>query len=177
MTSFPGWLNGCQQCASPNYNARPNGVEIDLLVIHCISLPEGQYGTGHITDLFLNRLDCSAHPSFVDLQDLQVSCHFVIGRQGQATQYVSTLDRAWHAGVSSFQGRENCNDYAIGIELEGTDQSAFTDQQYVELNRLIAAIQQQHPAITSSRIVGHSDIAPGRKTDPGVSFEWSRINV
>ena len=177
MTSFTGWFSSCQQCVSPNYNARPDGVEIDLLVIHCISLPEGQYGTGYITDLFLNRLDCSAHPSFVDLQDLKVSCHFVIDRQGQTTQYVSTLHRAWHAGMSSFQGRENCNDYAIGIELEGTDQSAFTDQQYAELNRLVTAIQQVHPAITSSRIVGHSDVAPGRKTDPGVGFEWSRVNV
>ena len=170
-----GWLDGCQHCVSPNYNARPDGLVIDLLVIHCISLPEGQYGTGYIKDLFLNRLDCSAHPSFADLQDLKVSCHFVIDRQGHTTQYVATTDRAWHAGVSSFQGRENCNDYAIGIELEGTDHTAFTDEQYAELNRLIAAIQQQHPAITSSRIVGHSDIAPGRKTDPGKCFHWSQI--
>lgn len=147
---------------------------VDLLVIHCISLPEGCYGTEHIQKLFTGCLDCTAHESFNDLQGLQVSAHFVIRRDGEVEQYVPVHKRAWHAGVSSFEGREGCNDFSIGIELEGTDHSSFSKKQYSALIALTKAIQQLYPQITRQRIVGHSDIAPGRKTDPGSAFDWKR---
>lgn len=165
-----GWVTGIAHCASPNYNARP--CEVDLLVIHCISLPPGEFGGPYIQDLFLNQLDCQQHPYFAQLQDMQVSAHFVIDRNGEPTQFVSCDQRAWHAGQSAFGGRAGCNDFSIGIELEGTESEAYTPAQYQTLVALTQAIQLHYPAITNERITGHEDIAPGRKTDPGPSFDW-----
>ena len=164
-----------QYKTSAFFNERPEGTLIDLLVIHSISLPEGEYETGYIEQLFQGTLDSTVHPSFESLKGLKVSAHLFIDRKGQVTQFVPFDKRAWHAGISSFEGRENCNDYSIGIELEGTDQTAFTEVQYQRLNQLIRQIQEQYPGITSDRIVGHSDIAPGRKLDPGVGFDWGKI--
>lgn len=169
-----GWCSHVTRHASPNYDARPAALAIDLLVIHNISLPPGQYATGCVTDLFLNTLDCDAHPYFDQLRGLQVSSHFLILRTGEILQFVSTLDRAWHAGVSTFAGKQGCNAFSIGIELEGTDTEPFTDAQYGALSRLTAAIRQRHPV---ANIVGHEDIAPGRKTDPGPCFDWSRYQA
>ncbi|MBB1271591.1 1,6-anhydro-N-acetylmuramyl-L-alanine amidase AmpD [Psychromonas sp. SR45-3] len=157
---------------SPFYNQRPDQAEISLLVIHCISLPEGKFATEHIKNLFTGCLDCSADPSFVDLQGLEVSAHCVIRRDGAIEQYVPFIQRAWHAGVSSFEGIAGCNDFSIGVELEGTDCSPYTELQYQALAEVTRQIQQQYPLITNKRIVGHSDIAPGRKTDPGSEFNW-----
>ena len=169
-----GWLSDATHQPSDNYNQRPPGQSIDLLVIHNISLPAGCFGTGYIEQLFCNTIDCAAHADFADLRDLRVSAHLLIDRDGQITQFVSFLDRAWHAGLSHFAGRDNCNDFSIGIELEGCDSVAYTDKQYEHLGRVTEALVQRFPAITPARIVGHSDIAPGRKTDPGPAFDWSR---
>ncbi|WP_105253921.1 1,6-anhydro-N-acetylmuramyl-L-alanine amidase AmpD [Pseudoalteromonas sp. T1lg75] len=161
-----------RQYSCSHFDARPQG-EVSLLVIHCISLPEGQYGTPHIDALFAGCLDCDAHPSFSSLQGVRVSAHCLIDRQGRVRQYVPFSERAWHAGVSQFAGRERCNDFSIGIELEGTDHSDYTPAQYQSLAQLTLAIIQRYPQITRERIVGHSDIAPGRKTDPGEAFDWT----
>lgn len=169
-----GWFQGVRHCPSPNFNARPSD-EISLLVIHNISLPPGQFATGKVQEFFQNRLDATEHPYFEGIIDLRVSAHFLIERDGAVTQFVSCLDRAWHAGVSSFEGRETCNDYSLGIELEGTDELPFTDAQYQALTTLTRQLQAAFPAITSHRICGHSDVAPGRKTDPGPAFDWMRF--
>ncbi|MFP3516836.1 1,6-anhydro-N-acetylmuramyl-L-alanine amidase AmpD [Pseudomonas sp. SIMBA_077] len=169
-----GWCQGVRHCPSPNFNARPDG-EISLLVIHNISLPPSQFGTGKVQEFFQNQLDATEHPYFEGIQDLKVSAHFLIERDGKITQFVSCLDRAWHAGVSRFEGREGCNDFSLGIELEGTDELPFTDAQYAALLALSSQLRAAYPAITPSRICGHSDIAPGRKTDPGPAFEWMRF--
>lgn len=169
-----GWLPSARRLPSPNFDARPPGTPIDLLVIHNISLPPGEFGGGWIDDLFLNRLDPGAHPYFVAIAPVRVSAHFLIRRDGHLTQYVSCEQRAWHAGVSVFRGRERCNDYSIGIELEGTDDVPFTQAQYRTLADCTRHIRARYPAITPERIVGHSDIAPGRKTDPGPAFDWRR---
>lgn len=171
-----GWCQGVQHCPSPNYNARPTG-EVSLLVIHNISLPPGQFGTGQVQAFFQNQLCGDAHPYFAGIVHLQVSAHFLIERDGAIIQFVSTLERAWHAGVSSFAGRENCNDFSIGIELEGTDDLPYTDAQYAALIALTHELQRVHPAITLERICGHCDIAPVRKTDPGQAFDWSRLRL
>jgi len=168
------WLDEVRRCPSPHFNQRPCGCDISLLVIHNISLPPGVFGTSCIDDLFKGTLDCSADPFFEQLQGLEVSAHFMINRQGVVTQYVATGDRAWHAGVSEFGGVSNCNDFSIGIELEGTDTTPYTDVQYQSLAKLTAKLQQQYPLITKGRITGHCDIAPGRKTDPGQAFDWRR---
>ncbi|BEU04705.1 N-acetyl-anhydromuranmyl-L-alanine amidase [Agarivorans sp. OAG1] len=165
-------LTGVKWLESEFYNQRPND-EISLLVIHCISLPEGCFGLPHIDELFCGKLNCSADPSFKDLQGLEVSAHLMINRSGEVTQYVDFDKRAWHAGVSSFEGREGCNDYSIGIELEGTDHSEYTKQQYQSLIKVSQLLLRQYPKLTKQRIVAHSDIAPGRKTDPGEYFDWS----
>ena len=162
------------RCPSPNFNERPDG-EISLLVIHNISLPPGQFATGKVQAFFQNRLDVTEHPYFEGIKALRVSAHFLIERDGQITQFVSCLDRAWHAGISSFEGREACNDFSLGIELEGTDDQPFTDAQYQALIALIRQLQQHYPQITPQRIYGHSDVAPGRKTDPGPCFDWARF--
>lgn len=167
-----GWLSGVRKEISPFYNDRPD-VPVDMLVIHNISLPCGQYGTPFIFDLFNGCLDCSAHESFSDLAGMQVSAHFFIDRCGCVTQFVSTDKRAWHAGVSEFNGRKNINDCSIGIELEGTDDTPFTDAQYASLADLTNRLMQEYP-ISYGNIVGHSDVAPGRKTDPGKYFDWDR---
>lgn len=171
-----GWLNGATQVPSANFNARPSP-EISLLVIHNISLPPGEFGTGMVEALFTNTLPVDAHPYFADIAHLTVSAHFFIKRSGAITQFVSCLDRAWHAGVSDFKGREACNDFSLGIELEGEDHLAYTDAQYDSLNLLVAQLTQHYPMITKERICGHSDIAPGRKTDPGPAFDWQRLRT
>jgi AmpD protein len=166
-----GWCTQASHLPSPNYNDRPDGAEITLLVIHNISLPAGQFGTPYIRDLFQNCLDCDCHPSFDSLRDLKVSTHFLIQRDGALIQFVSSLDRAWHAGISTFQGRSFCNDFSIGIELEGTDYVPFEPAQYQALKLLTQALLTRF-AITD--IAGHEEIAPGRKTDPGPCFDWLR---
>ncbi|EGN74820.1 negative regulator of beta-lactamase expression [Idiomarina sp. A28L] len=159
------------QC-SPHADERPDSNDISLLVVHGISLPEGEFGGPYINDLFLGCLDCEAHPNFAILEGLRVSAHCLIRRNGEIIQYVDFNRRAWHAGVSSWQGRERCNDYSIGIELEGTDSTPYTKLQYEALAEVTRVLQQHYPAITNERIVGHEDIAPGRKTDPGPAFDW-----
>ncbi len=172
-----GWFTGVVRCPSPNFNARPANEQISLLVIHNISLPPGRFGTGKVQALFQNRLDPVEHPYFEGLRGLTVSAHLFIERTGQVTQFVSLLDRAWHAGVSCFDGREGCNDFSIGIELEGTDDLPYTDVQYTVLAQLTGAIQAAWPTIGPDRIQGHSDIAPQRKTDPGPAFDWARFEA
>lgn len=166
------WLPGVQQTPSTNFDCRPEDAEVDLLVIHNISLPPGEFGGPYIQQLFQNCLDGQAHPYFADICDLKVSAHLLIRRDGSAQQFVPLNQRAWHAGVSVFQGRERCNDFSIGIELEGSDQTPFEPAQYQRLVTLTRQIQQYFPGITPERITGHSDIAPGRKTDPGPHFDW-----
>lgn len=169
-----GWLQGAQHLPSDNYNARPTS-EISLLVIHNISLPPGQFGTGMVEALFTNQLPVAAHPYFAGIAHLNVSAHFFIKRDGAITQFVSCLDRAWHAGISQFNQRENCNDFSIGIELEGEDNFAYSDAQYQSLNQLVNELTKHYPMITAERICGHCDIAPERKTDPGPAFNWQRL--
>jgi AmpD protein len=171
-----GWCHDVQHCPSPNFNARPAG-EVSLLVIHNISLPPAQFKTGKVQAFFQNQLDVTEHPYFAGIADLRVSAHFLIERDGEITQFVSCLDRAWHAGVSLFDGRDACNDFSLGIELEGTDEQPFTDAQYTALIELTRQLRRGYPAITLDRICGHSDIAPGRKTDPGPFFDWSRFRA
>jgi len=170
-----GWLLGVEQRHSPFFNARPVGKKINLLVIHGISLPENKFGTTYIDDLFLGKIDINKHPSFASLKGLQVSAHIVINREGIIRQYVSFLKRAWHAGVSCFENIENCNDYSIGIELEGSRDFFYEDKQYQALILLTKTIMQKFPDITLDRIVGHKDIAPVRKTDPWDTFDWQRF--
>ncbi|MBO2589296.1 1,6-anhydro-N-acetylmuramyl-L-alanine amidase AmpD [Shewanella algae] len=168
-----GWYKEAEPSPSPHFNHRPNG-EVSLLVIHNISLPAGRFGLPYIEQLFLGTLDIEADASFAGLKGLEVSAHFLIRRDGELRQFVSVDQRAWHAGVSNFEGRSGCNDFAVGIELEGTDDSGFTEEQYHKLITLTQSLQQAYPDITKERIVGHSDIAPGRKTDPGPGFDWQR---
>ena len=164
-----GWCAEAVHIPSPNFDARAEGTAIDLLVIHNISLPPGEFGGPYIADLFTNRLDCDAHPYFDQLRGLRVSAHFLIRRDGEVIQFVSANDRAWHAGVSNFCGRERCNDFSIGIELEGTDFQLFEPAQYASLSALAAALCARYPL---TNVTGHEHIAPGRKTDPGPFFDW-----
>ncbi len=164
-----GWCSSVMRDPSPNFEQRPEGVTIDLLVIHNISLPAGQFGGTYIGDLFGNRLNYAAHSSFEVLRTLKVSAHFLIRRDGCIVQFVSANDKAWHAGVSVFAGRERCNDFSIGIELEGTDFDLFTLPQYAALVALTQALQLRYPL---TDVAGHEHIARGRKTDPGPSFDW-----
>ena len=170
-------LLGARFCASPNHNARPAGCTIDLVVLHNISLPPGEYGTGCVARFFQNGLDPAEHPYFATIAGLEVSAHLLIERSGAVVQFVPFDRRAWHAGQSCWQGRSNCNDFSIGIELEGTDQQPYSDAQYAVLAEVIAILQRHYPGITPERIVGHSDIAPGRKTDPGPAFDWPRLRA
>ena len=167
-----GWLRSARRVESPNYNNRPAWAEIDLLVIHSISLPPGEFGGDQIDRFFQNCLDQSEHPYFSHIADLKVSAHLLIDRRGLITQYVNFNQRAWHAGVSSFCGREQCNDYSIGIELEGDDDTPYTERQYRALILTTRQLRKEWPGITPGRMVGHCDIAPGRKTDPGRCFDW-----
>ncbi len=162
---------------SPNFDRRPDGTVIDLVVIHAISLPPGEFGSGRVIDFFTNRLDISAHPYFSRIADLRVSSHYFIDRRGGLVRFVAEDDRAWHAGISRFEGRNNCNDFSLGIELEGDDFTPFAGVQYEVLNRLLDDICARRPAVTRRRIVGHCHIAPQRKTDPGPFFDWNRIGV
>ncbi|MEM9172146.1 MAG: 1,6-anhydro-N-acetylmuramyl-L-alanine amidase AmpD [Pseudomonadota bacterium] len=164
-----------QQYASPNCDTRPSGTPIDLIIIHNISLPPGQFGGRSIHDLFCNQLDTSAHPYFEQLEGLKVSAHLLIDRQGFVTQFVPFHLRAWHAGQSEFNGRSACNDFSIGIELEGEDEVAYADAQYAQLAAVISALRSAYPTLASGDICGHSDVAPSRKTDPGPAFDWARL--
>lgn len=169
-----GWLPQARRLISPNWDERPPGIAVDLLVIHGVSLPPGEFGGPWIDALFQNRLDPEAHPYFRPIAGLRVSSHLLIRRDGELIQYVDLRKRAWHAGVSNFLGRERCNDYAIGIELEGADEVPYTTAQYRVLAETSRVLLARFPAITPERIVGHSAIAPGRKTDPGPAFDWDR---
>lgn len=169
-----GWLDGVRRVPSPHFGARPEGAVIDLLVIHNISLPPGEFGGPWVEQLFCGQLDPMAHPYFAAVAGNPVSAHLFIRRDGETVQFVDLWQRAWHAGRSCWQGRLECNDYGIGIELEGTDDTPFTAAQYRCLARLTGQILRRFPAITPERIVGHSDVAPGRKTDPGPAFDWTR---
>ncbi len=171
------WVTGASRIPSPNCSDRPPGSDIQLLVIHNISLPPGEFGTGCIDELFCNSLNPDAHPFFATISELRVSAHLLIERDGALRQYVSFAQQAWHAGKSSFQGRDRCNEYSIGIELEGTDDTAFTAPQYATLAAISALLLQHYPGLSEDRIVGHSDIAPGRKTDPGPCFDWAHYKA
>jgi N-acetyl-anhydromuramoyl-L-alanine amidase len=171
-----GWLSGehVRHVPSPNFNQRPHGQIPRVIVIHNISLPPAQFGGGYIEAFFQNRLDPQAHPYFATIADLKVSAHLLILRTGDVIQFVSCDARAWHAGRSSYCGVDNCNDFSIGIELEGTDDMPFTDMQYHALIPMLATLHQQYPQ-TRRHLTGHSDIAPQRKTDPGSHFDWQRV--
>ncbi|MEE4251088.1 MAG: 1,6-anhydro-N-acetylmuramyl-L-alanine amidase AmpD [Alcanivoracaceae bacterium] len=168
------WVMEARHCPSPNFNARPDACDISLIVIHNISLPPGQFGGLHIDELFCNCLDPHAHPYFAEIAAMEVSSHFLIRRDGELVQYVPCDKRAWHAGKSQWQGRENCNDFSIGIELEGSDHEPYTTMQYARLNELLDVLRQ-HYGIPPQALAGHDQIAPGRKTDPGPAFEWARV--
>jgi len=172
-----GWLSTARVLASPNVDLRPDESDISLLVIHNISLPPGQFGGGHVAELFTNTLDPNAHPYFAEIADFKVSAHLLIDREGVVTQFVPFDQRAWHAGVSEFDGRGACNDFSIGIELEGTDTEPYTDLQYQRLAAITQCLIAEYTALTSERVVGHSDIAPDRKTDPGPAFDWARFKT
>ncbi len=172
-----GVLLGAIQLASPNFNQRSESANIELLVIHNISLPPNQFGGGFVEQFFLNKLDCSADPFFAEIGALQVSAHVFISRKGEVTQFVNFTQRAWHAGISSFNQRRNCNDFSIGIELEGTDDQAFEDIQYQVLAAISKVLQKTYQGISPETAVGHSEIAPGRKTDPGGCFDWPKYRV
>lgn len=170
-----GWLKertGVTLAPSPNHDERPAGDDAYLLVMHNISLPPGIFGGTEVADLFLNRLDYASHPWLARLRGLRVSAHFFVRRDGDIVQFVSTQKRAWHAGVSHFEGRDRCNDFSIGIEMEGTDTTPYMPEQYQALTQLLPALRAQHP-LRAAR--GHEHIAPGRKTDPGPAFDWGRF--
>ena len=167
-----GFANLARQVRSPNFDARPPGTTLSLIVIHGISLPPGEFGGTGIARLFTNRVEPSVHPHFATIAHLRVSTHFLISRAGALVQFVSCVDRAWHAGESSWRGRDRCNDYSIGIELEGTDDTLYAPAQYAILARVVKALSRHYPI---EDVVGHSDIAPGRKTDPGTAFDWHRL--
>ncbi len=169
------WLLDAEHCPSPNCDERTPAGEIALIVVHGISLPPGEFGGPWIADLFLNRLDPDAHPYFREIAGLKVSAHVVIRRDGQIVQFVPFSKRAWHAGQSCFRGRDVCNDFSIGIELEGTDELPYTEAQYRSLTALIAVLRSRYPNIDADAITGHADIAPGRKTDPGPAFDWDKL--
>ncbi|MGM0594634.1 MAG: 1,6-anhydro-N-acetylmuramyl-L-alanine amidase AmpD [Pseudomonadota bacterium] len=172
-----GLLAEARQLPSPNCDERPEGSEPELIVVHNISLPPGQFGGPWIDALFTNRLDPNAHPFFTEIHQMRVSSHLLIRRDGELVQYVPFHRRAWHAGISCFEGRKRCNDFSIGIELEGTDETPYETLQYQRLAMVITALQQAYPGLETARLAGHSDIAPGRKTDPGPAFDWSRLHT
>ena len=169
------WLVDAIRCPSPNCDQRRDPDDITLLVIHNISLPPGQFGGAHVQQLFTNCLDCSAHPAFADLEGVAVSSHLFVDRRGVVTQFVAFDQRAWHAGVSSFRGVSSCNDYAIGIELEGADDIPYDDAQYAALCELVVTLLHRYQRLSLDAIAGHLEIAPQRKTDPGPAFDWPRL--
>ncbi|HNP63995.1 MAG TPA: 1,6-anhydro-N-acetylmuramyl-L-alanine amidase AmpD [Woeseiaceae bacterium] len=170
-----GLMSSARLCMSPNRDARPPGMPIDLLVLHGISLPPGQFGGGEIEALFQNRLDWDAHPYFGEIRGMEVSAHLLIRRDGELLQFVPFTERAWHAGESSFRGRSRCNDFSIGIELEGEDETPYDDRQYQVLPLVLQALIRAYPGISAREIAGHCDVAPGRKVDPGPAFDWLRL--
>ena len=170
-----GLLDGVRWVDSPNQDARPAGVGVELVVVHGISLPPGEFGGGWIEALFTNSLDPGAHPYFATIAGLRVSAHVLIRRRGELVQFVPFHRRAWHAGRSSYRGRADVNDFSVGIELEGADEVPYTAAQYRRLARLLRALFAAYPALTADRVVGHSEVAPGRKTDPGPAFDWGRL--
>jgi AmpD protein len=170
-----GWLADARRVPSPNCDARPSGAWPELIVVHCISLPPGEFGGPWIDALFSNRLPAGEHPYFAEIAHLKVSAHALIRRDGEVVQYVPFHLRAWHAGASCWEGREACNDFSIGIELEGTDSGGYTRIQYLRLAALIAALCAVYRGLSPGRIAGHSDIAPGRKSDPGTGFRWDEL--
>jgi len=172
-----GLLAEARQVPSPNVDARPEGVEPDLMIVHGISLPPGEYGGSWIDQLFTNVLPTNVHPYFKQIEALKVSSHILIRRDGELVQYVPFHLRAWHAGVSNYQGRERCNDFSIGVELEGSDDEAYEAAQYHALTQVIVSLCAHYPSLSSQRVVGHSDVAPGRKTDPGEAFDWPRLRA
>jgi N-acetyl-anhydromuramoyl-L-alanine amidase len=170
-----GWLEGIRRVESPNSDDRPPGATLDLIVVHGISLPPGRFGEGWIDRFFLNELPAAADPYFATIADIKVSAHVLIARDGTLTQYVSFNRRAWHAGRSSYCGRDACNDFSVGIELEGTDDLPYMHVQYERLAALVRALRRAYASLRDAEIVGHSDIAPGRKTDPGPAFDWAAL--
>jgi len=177
LDTVSGLVSGARQVPSPNYDARPAGVAVEALIIHAISLPPGQFGDRYIEQFFCNQLDREAHPYFEEIAELKVSAHFLITRSGELVQFVPVHQRAWHAGVSCCMGREAVNDFSIGIELEGCDEERFEDAQYATLEKLTFCLTEAIATLSAENIYGHSDIAPGRKTDPGPGFDWPRYRV
>lgn len=175
INPISGLLDPINYQPSPHHDERPYGVLIDMIVVHGISLPPGQFGSDAIENFFCGKLDINSHPAFADIATLRVSAHLLIRRTGEIIQFVPFTKRAWHAGVSSFEGKIRCNDFSIGIELEGTDDIAYEQAQYQQLSKVITLLRQTYPAIQQNRIVGHIDIAPGRKTDPGPAFDWGYL--
>lgn len=175
VDSRSGLVEGARQVPSPNFDERPAGCCPELIVIHGISLPPGEFGGPWVDHLFTNQLDAGAHPYFQELHGLAVSAHLLIRRDGELIQYVPLHKRAWHAGRSSFAGRERCNDFSVGVELEGSDHVPYTPLQYRRLRALIRELRRAYPSLVNAPVVGHSDIAPGRKTDPGPAFDWSLL--
>ena len=180
MTKFviddAGWLKAAEIVPSPNFDSRPDEANIRLIVVHGISLPPGEYGGGHIQRFFCNCLDIDTHQYFASICDMKVSAHCLIERSGNIVQFVSFLDRAWHAGESQWRGESACNDFSVGIELEGCDDQPYEARQYTSLAALVAALRSRYPGIAGDALAGHSDIAPGRKTDPGPAFDWARLD-
>ena len=168
-------LSEARQVPSPNFNERPETCEPELVVVHCISLPPGQFGGPFIEQFFQNQLDPSGHPYFAEIAQMEVSSHLLIRRDGEIIQFVPFNRRAWHAGKSCYEGRENCNDFSIGIELEGVDDGPYEQIQYDRLKQVIECLAAHYPSITPRNVTGHSDIAPGRKTDPGAHFDWKKL--
>ena len=175
VNSDTGLITPARQCCSPNRDARPEGAALDTVVLHGISLPPGEFGGAEIEALFSNKLDWDAHPYFGEIRGLEVSAHLLIRRDGELVQFVPFTERAWHAGDSRFRERARCNDFSIGIELEGEDETPYDDRQYAVLPDVLKAISTAYPDITPREIAGHCDIAPGRKSDPGPAFDWLRL--
>ena len=172
-----GWLQAVKVIQSPNCDARPDNTNLKLIVIHGISLPPMEFGGGYIQQFFCNQLDGNAHEYFPSICEMKVSAHCLIERDGNIIQFVSFLERAWHAGASIWRGKQDCNDFSIGIEMEGSDDINYANEQYLELNRLVACLLARYPSIDGDAICGHSDIAPGRKTDPGPAFDWQKLGL
>ena len=170
-----GLISPARQCLSPNRDLRPAEASLDMIVIHGISLPPGQFGGGEIEALFLNELNWDAHPYFDEIRGMQVSAHLLIRRDGELVQFVPLTERAWHAGESSFRGRACCNDFSVGIELEGEDETPYDERQYAVLPAVLRAVTAAYPQITAHEIAGHCDVSPGRKSDPGPAFDWPRL--
>lgn len=169
------WLKQAVKVHSPNFDERPVAEDISLIIIHCISLPPDQFGGAYINQLFCNQLNPDKHPYFKEIIQMKVSAHLLIKRCGEVVQYVAFNKRAWHAGISEYQGRQQCNDFSIGIELEGSENKQYEDKQYVQLTRVIKTLLIYYPSLSSQHIVGHSDIAPNRKKDPGKFFSWEKL--